>query len=281
MLNLLNPVEGTYVLTVLISIISSLIALDPAAMFSILTQMKEVESILLKIPLEAFSYAYYLELNDSFNPTLYSDEANEVWNVPNYFSYPSGGTLASCESVDGKLGCTIWNLTNTTNPCPDVANYSPNPAPDVTVASSGIENRFQNVYSTLTGKVNALLPHINTTTVLSSLNITPSATGYRMNLSYQFSIKSDILSYKDTVNTSADISVSTNNATSTARCVCDTPSGTQTLATYTVNNVVVNVRGSIDGVRLLDESTVYIRYFDSLISSSTASSYSNCRIVFG
>ena len=97
-----------------------------------LETLYQVSRIANKYTGEALSYAYYLEVNNTFDPRNYSNESTERWNVPkNLFKYPEIRE-ASCESTSGKLGCVVWNLYgggDPYRPCPNIRTYRPNPDP--------------------------------------------------------------------------------------------------------------------------------------------------------
>jgi len=99
--------------------------------------LETTEVLLTKTLGEAFSYAYYLEANATFDVNTYSDDEEEIWEVPYWFAFPKANSQASCRSVYGEgLSCVVWNLTDftdidPTNPkaCPPVVGYSFSPPP--------------------------------------------------------------------------------------------------------------------------------------------------------
>ena len=273
MLDIVPVFKGILTLMAVLSLFYSALSVLPSyEVFSYRTAVAEQGAFLtLKALGEAYSYAYYVEVNKNFYPSKYSDETNEQWNVPGYFSYPPGNAVATCESVDGKMGCTVWNLDGG-DPCPTVKDYTPNPDPNTMInynpTSSEVDNYFQEVEG-------------NLVEVLKNYGIDLSYTKNIRVLGTLLQGRVDLLESFPEGNLNKRISATwtftrgTKTVPGEAYCVCNFGSRDENVAVYDMNVVLLDLKGTVDGVALLDENTVFIRYFTRkhVLSSKTNPNY--------
>ncbi|NPA86550.1 MAG: hypothetical protein GXO00_00890 [Candidatus Diapherotrites archaeon] len=239
--------------------------------------VKQTELLTVKAGAEAFSYDYFLAVRDAFDPAAYSDQTSEQWSVPAYFSYPAGGSVATCQSVDGDIGCTVWNLENAGEVCPDVVAYTPNPSPSTYIYPA------VSVTSTDT-LISALAELLSKRGINSILDVNVSSTlsgnTYTLSVEYNLSL-SGFSEYRSSGTALWTLKPSIESEVRTARCVCDG----STVATYDVNTLYITLEGNLgEGnlgtVPLLKEGAVFIRYFLQRTSYTPPATVNNCQMVF-
>ncbi len=287
MLKLLPFLEGLNILFLVVSLFYSALSVLPS--YHVLSYhlflAQSSGFLLLKAAGEAFSYAYHVEVNGAFDPNAYSDEVNEQWDVPPFFSYPPGGTTATCASVDGKMGCVVWNLDGGTSsdPCPTVKAYSPNPDPSTLIFpdTATLEVGTSTYLSTILSDLSAKLARRQ---VSLTASITPgvltSGGGYSLLVDMSFSLSSPYITYSKTLNNVEWVmGVSLKGVSGRARCVCDFGGGEVDVATYEVNRLVLGLTGEVKGNRLLEENEVMLIYFTRRLSNNPRANPLYCRMV--
>ena len=286
MLKFVPFLEGVSILAVLIGLFySSLTVLPSYERVSLEAFLVDVGELLtLKGIGESFSYGYFIEVNQAFDPNVYSDESNEMWDVPNYFTYPPGGTTATCASVDGRIGCVVWNLDNNGDICPVVKEYSPNPDPN-TILYPSINDVVNSAEDPLNEETNAIKTLLSRYSILSSVGakITPSLIGpgdYKINYEYNYTASGVLFGKNRSSVGYWDFYVEKVEEPRTAECICVDGSGAEVVAaTYDVNVVLVNLRGYTGLNELLNERTIILKYFTERTSYSPPASVSTCRMV--
>ncbi len=283
MLKLLPFFEALGFLTVIIGLFySSLTVLPSYNLFSLKVFLaKEGEMLLLKGIGESLSYGYFLEVNKNFDPSLYSDEKNEQWSVPNYFTYPPGGKTATCQSVDGKIGCTVWNLDNNGDICPVVQSYTPNPDPNTLIHPNG-SSVLDSSRAPLQEEINAVSKLLRSYLFNPRLSASVDLlSNYSFRYAYNYSVKGSLVERSSRGSGVWNLNPFLTTKSGEAFCICKDSSGKEyNVATYEMNVVYLNLEGNVSGVKLLDENTVFLRYFTQRVSYiPPKSSVTTCRMV--
>ena len=283
MLKLLPFFEALGFLSIVIGLFySSLTVLPSYSFFSMkVFLVKEGEWLLFKGIGESLSYGYFVEVNKNFDPALYSDEKNEEWDAPNYFTYPPGGTSATCQSVDGKIGCTVWNLDNNGDVCPVVQSYTPNPDPNTLIYPSG-SSVIGSSRSALEEERNALSDLLRTYLFSPELNATVWLTsGYNFGFDYNYGVEGALVERRSRGTGVWSLKPNLLTEEGEATCVCEDSSGKEyNVATYEMNVIYLDVEGSVSGIKLLDENTVFLKYFTKRTSyNPPGTTVTTCRMV--
>jgi len=245
---------------------------------------------------DIISHAFYLELNRSFPLTTYNNSTTE-WDVPTWFSYPQGGTIAECNGI----GCTLWNLsdagspTYATNPCPTVLSYTPVPDPLARVQSTEVNGVAYYAIIDANKGEKALTSALQTmlagtvSIVPRKIEGIPEPYGYEVNGTADISIQVPV-----------DVTLIKNDKTFfrmrayveyrqvSGYCVCTNIVTHQdvNLATYELNRAVIHIITDNPNTKYIatNRSTTYVQWFiNGTLLSTTAppSQYTNCRIVIG
>ncbi len=241
---------------------------------------------------DTVTYSAYLEVNRVFPAPLYADQAEEVWIVPDYFVDPPGGGTAECNG----LGCTIWNLSDaggpsySTNPCPDVLTYSPNPDP-ISALQLSTEAGFAWYLSQISKEAEGRMDEAikwagrgDFRLVPTSYALERTAAGIRVSGSADIAYSS-LVEGNAAADVNADFNVEYRSLT--ASCVCRNVNtgNDETLATYDVNEAVIHVYAwnPDSGKVYTDRGFPYIRWFAARTwaASVDPTNYTSCRMVFG
>lgn len=262
MLDIVPVFKGILTLMAVLSLFYSALSVLPSyEVFSYRTAVAEQGAFLtLKALGEAYSYAYYVEVNGNFDPSKYSDETNEQWDVPGYFSYPAGNAVATCESVDGRIGCTVWNLEggDKNDPCPTVKDYTPNPDPNTMINYDPTSNEVDNYFQEVEGNLSEVLKNYGIDlSYTKNIRVLGTLLRGRVDLLERFPEGN----FSKRINATWNFTRGTKTVPGKAYCECNFGTEINTVATYDMNVVLLDLKGSVDGVNLLDENTVFIRYF--------------------
>lgn len=258
---------------------------------------------------ETLAYAYFLELNKEFSAAQYSNQPDEKWNVPSWFVYPSTSP-ATCESVDGKMGCVIWNLdggTDDKHPCPSVVSYTPTPPVNQgTVFGSININNIKNNQANAFSEANQMLANGTTTggtvyglslfgkgvSIEPNITLTPNVAKTDVNATGTITVRlTDNVGVWNTelnrdVETHAHLIATLNTRTKNAYCVCRKAGTTnpEVLARYVVTEYYVNIKviNEKTGETVVDGNVPYIKYFSGTDYQTVydgVTTYENCELI--
>jgi hypothetical protein len=269
MLRILAPLQGILLLLLILSTYPSTVSILPSYPYFTFSEavLQQSEFLTLKAAGEAFSYAYYKAVESDFDANEYSDDPNEEWDVPSWFSDPPGGSTANCVSQGGGMGCLVWNLSggdDKNDPCPEVVPYTPNPPVTSKVRPDVNPNNVKGYFDTLVNELESNLADMGFSYGVSGSNCTINGK-YNLDVSFTFNGGNGFLGKSESVSTTWNFTPETFTITETnaATCECDYGSGYVTVAEYNINDVYVRLRGKIGGEEILKESSSkpYIRYF--------------------